>query len=166
MLAFALLLLTAGSLTFTAPADWKSTPPASRMRVAEFVVPPADGDRESTTVIVYYFGGMGGSADANIERWIGQMQQPDGKPSKDVAIRSDKTINGLKISMIDVAGTFVAEVRPGSAERHNKPGFRMRAAVVETPGGPYFVKLTGPAKTVERASAAFDQFLGSLRYTP
>jgi hypothetical protein len=166
MLATTLMLLTAGSLTFTAPADWKSAPPTSRMRVAEFLVPPADGDREQTTVVVYYFGGQGGSADANIDRWIGQMQQPDGQPSKDVAVRSDRTINSLKISMVDVSGTFVAQMSPGSAEHHNKPGFRMRAAVVETPGGPYYVKLTGPAKTVGAASSAYDQFLGSLRYVP
>ena len=50
------------------------------------------------------------------------------------------------------------------AERHNKPGFRMRATVVETPKGPYFIKLTGPAATVDKAGAAFDQFLQSLAF--
>ena len=53
---------------------------------------------------------------------------------------------------------------PGSTEHHNKPGYRMRATVVETPKGPYFIKLTGPAKTVDAAGAAFDQFLQSLNF--
>ena len=74
------------------------------------------------------------------------------------------TVGDLKVTTVDVSGTYVAEVKPGSAERHNKPNYRMRAAVVETPGGPYFVKLTGPAATVGAASAAFDAFLQSMRF--
>ena len=40
----------------------------------------------------------------------------------------------------------------------------MRATVVETPKGPYFVKLTGPSATIDKAGAAFDQFLQSLAF--
>jgi hypothetical protein len=38
--------------------------------------------------------------------------------------------------------------------------------VVETPRGPYFIKMTGPAKTVAAADADFKTFVGSLRVTP
>jgi hypothetical protein len=132
------------------------------MRVAEFVVPRVADDTEDAEVILYYFGGQGGSADANITRWIGQMQQPDGRPSAEVAKRETRTVNGMTASIVEVAGTFVAEVRPGASEHFNKPAYRMRAAVVETPAGPYFVKLTGPDKTVTAAVHAFDRFLESL----
>ena len=37
-----------------------------------------------------------------------------------------------------------------------KPKFRMRAAVVETPRGPYFIKFTGPHATVTNGLKAFD----------
>jgi len=70
---------------------------------------------------------------------------------------------GVKVTLVDVSGTYVAEVRPGSTERHNKPGFRVRAAVVETPKGPYYVKMTGPAKTVAAAEPDFAAFLRSLK---
>ena len=156
----------AGSLGFTPPASWKSRPAASAMRVAEFVVPKAPGDQEDAEIIVYYFGGTGGSIAANVDRWIGQMQQPDGTASKDKARREARTVNGLKVSLVDVSGTYVAEVRPGAADRHNKPNFRLRAAVVETPRGPYFIKMTGPANTVAAADADFKKFVGSLRVTP
>ena len=153
---------TPGALTYTAPSSWKARTPASAMRVAEFVVPRAPGDAEDAEVIIYYFGGSGGSADANIDRWIGQMQGPDGSPVKDKARRADTTINGLKVSVVDVSGTYVAETRPGSTERYNKPAFRLRAAVVETPRGPYYIKMTGPAKTVAAADAGFSALLESL----
>ena len=59
----------------------------------------------------------------------------------------------MKVTVLDVSGKYVAEMTPGSQTRYSKPGFRLKAAVVETAGGPYFVKLTGPAKTVERWNA-------------
>ena len=153
----------ASGIAYTAPAGWKARASASSMRVAEFVVPHAPGDGEDAEVIIYYFGGTGGSADANIDRWIGQVQQPDGSPSKAKAKREEQTINGMKVTLVDVSGTYVAEVRPGSTERYNKPGFRVRAAVVETPRGPYYVKMTGPAKTVAAAEADFAALLRSLK---
>jgi hypothetical protein len=155
-------------LAFTAPAAWRTRPASSTMRVAEFVVPKVAGDPEDAELIVYFFGSffgrLAGGVDANVDRWIGQMQQPDGSPSKDKARRDAKTVNGLKVTTVDLSGTYVAEVRPGAAERHNKPNFRLRAAVIETPGGPYYIKMTGPAKTMSAADADFNKFLGTLRY--
>jgi hypothetical protein len=148
----------AGTLTFTKPAAWTDRPASSSMRVAEFVVPRAAGDPEDGELIVYYFGGTGGSVEANLQRWTSQFES-----AKD-PIRTSSVVNGLKLTSLDVSGTYVAEVRPGSTERHNKPAFRMRATVVETPKGPYFVKLTGPSATVDQAGAAFDQFLQSLAF--
>jgi hypothetical protein len=157
----------AGSLAYTAPAAWHTRPAASTMRVAEFVVPKAAGDPEDAEVIIYFFGGnAGGGVDANIDRWIGQLTQPDGSPSKDKAKRETQTINGLKVTMVDVSGTYVAEVRPGATEHYNKPDFRVRAAVVETPRGPYYIKMTGPARTVAAADDDFRKFLAALRVAP
>ena len=147
-----------GTLTFTKPAAWTDRAVASSMRVAEFVVPKASGDSEDAEVIVYYFAGGGGSVDANLQRWTSQFQS-----TKD-PVRTTATVNGLKLTSLDVSGTYVAEMRPGSAEHYNKPGYRMRATVVETPKGPYFIKLTGPAKTIDSAGAAFEQFLHSLAF--
>jgi hypothetical protein len=159
-------LLVATDLTYTKPVEWTAVKTTSSMRVAQFVVPRAAGDAQDAELIVYFFGGSGGSVEANIDRWIGQIQQPDGRASGALARRSSRTINGLTVSLVDVSGTYVAEVSPGSPQRHNSPNFRLRAAVVNTPKGPYFVKLTGPAKTVAASEAAFEQFLAGLKYEP
>ena len=151
-------IVQAGTLAFTKAAAWKDRPPASSMRVAEFIVPKASGDSEDADVIIYYFAGGGGSVEANLQRWTSQFQ------STKEPVRTTATVNGLKLTSLDVSGTYVAEMRPGSTEHYNKPGYRMRATVVETPKGPYFIKLTGPAKTVDSAGAAFDQFLRSLAF--
>jgi len=164
---FAAVLLSVASvatLTFSTPAGWKAAGPSSSMRVAQFVLPRAAGDAADADLVVYYFGGSGGTVEANIERWLGQMQQPGGKPSSAVAKREVRNINGLKVTLVDVSGTYVAELTPGAAQRHNGPNFRLRAAVIETPNGPYFIKLTGPSRTVAAAEKAFERFLGSMKY--
>jgi hypothetical protein len=165
MAAMRILLpfLLLAQLNFTAPSSWQARPAASTMRVAEFVVPKVAGDAEDAELIVYFFGTSGGSADANIDRWIGQMQQPDGSASKDKAHRDAQTINGLKVTTVDLTGTYVAEVRPGAAEHYNKPDFRLRAAVVETPRGLYYIKMTGPAKTMAAADGDFKKFLATVQ---
>lgn len=152
-------------LQFTPPTTWKSRASASSMRVAEFTVPRAPGDPEDGEVIVYFFGGSGGSVDANIERWVGQFRTAAGGPVPSPK-RMTSSSGRLKVTSIDVSGTYVAEVKPGAGDRFNKPKFRMRAAVVETPKGPYFIKFTGPERTVTHAitSGDFDRFISSLRF--
>lgn len=159
-------VLTLAGLTFTPPAAWKPVATTSAMRVAQFALPRASGDALDAELVVYYFGGTGGSVDANIDRWVGQMQQPDGRPSSAVTKRQSRTVNGMKVTLVDVPGTYVAEVMPGSPQRHNSPNFHLRAAVIETSNGPYFIKLTGPAKTVAASDKQFEAFLGSVKFTP
>lgn len=164
ILAAAVPLVFISTIKYDVPAGWTSRPPASSMRVAEFTLPKVAGDAEDGQLTVYYFGGQGGTVQANLDRWIGQITQPDGRASKDVATTTTmKTTSGLSVALVDVSGTYVAEVTPGSKERLNKPGFRLRAAVVETPTGPYFVKLTGPAKTIAKWNDSYLAFVKSLR---
>lgn len=135
------------------------------MRVAQYRLPKVEGDTEDASLVLYYFGqGQGGSTAANIERWVGQMKQEDGGTSKDKAKEEHLEANGLKIATVDLTGTYVAETSPGSGTFHNKPGYRLRAAVVETPRGSYFVKLVGPEKTVTQWNDSFLSYLRSFEF--
>ena len=150
-----------GELRYTAPPDWLAEKPSSKARVAQYKLPKAEGDKEDAQLVIYYFGATeGGSASANIERWISQVEQPEGTSEKP---RTETfPVNGLKISSVDVAGTYIAEMAPGSTERHNDPNYRLRAAVIETPKGSYYLKLVGPQKTVERWAPEIDKFVRSF----
>ena len=70
----------------------------------------------------------------------------------------------MKVTIVDVSGTYVAETAPGSGTFHNQPGFRLRAAVVETPNGSYFVKLVGPEKTVAQWNDSFLSYVRSFEF--
>ena len=136
-LILSLLLSTVVSLpatlTFTAPDGWVAKAPSSSMRLAEFSLPRATADTEDGSVTVFFFGAtQGGNVQANIDRWLGQMAQPDGRASKDVATSTrSTTTSGLPLTVVDVPGTYVAEVAPGSSEKFNKPGFRQIAVAMQ-----------------------------------
>ena len=153
------------SLKFTVPAGWVEEQRTSSMRVAQYKLPKIAPDADDASLVLYYFGqGQGGSAAANVERWISQMKQEDGSASKDKAKEETVETNGLKVTTVDVTGTYVAETTPGSGEFLNKPGYRLRGAVVETPKGPYFVKLVGPEKTVTHWNESFLSYVRSFEF--
>ena len=149
------------SLKFTVPAGWVEEERTSSMRVAQYRLPKAATDTDDASLVLYYFGqNQGGSAAANVERWVSQMKQAEGNSPKQETLE----VNGLKVTTVDVAGTYVAETAPGSGTFHNKPGYRLRAAVVETPKGSYYVKLVGPEKTVMQWNESFLSYIKSFEF--
>ena len=92
------------------------------------------------------------------------MEQPDGSDSKSKAKTDTLTVNGLKVTTVDVTGTYTAEMAPGSQTFHNDANYRLRAAVIETPRGNYFVKLAGPAKTIARWDQSYTDYLKSFEF--
>lgn len=155
------VVLMATGLGYDAPADWTSKPSPSSMRVAQWELL---GDDAPAEVVIFYFGeGGGGGVDANLDRWFGQFEQPDGSSTREKATITERSVNGLELTIADMRGTFVAEVRPGAPQRNNRPGHRMIAAVVEGGTGPWYIRVLGPVATVTKWEASVEAFLASLR---
>jgi hypothetical protein len=154
-----------GELQFKAPSEWVVEVPSSRMRVAQYKLPANTGDGEDASLVLYFFGSnSGGSVQSNLDRWISQIEQPDGSSSAGKAKTETLDVNKLKITTIDLSGTYVAETAPGSGTKYNKPAYRLRAAVIETPKGAYYIKFVGPAKTIERWDKSFVSYLKSFEF--
>ncbi|MDQ1637503.1 MAG: hypothetical protein QOF62_842 [Pyrinomonadaceae bacterium] len=158
-----------GELSYTVPEGWQVERPNSNMRVAQYTLPRAEGDGADAELVVYYFGqGQGGSRQANIDRWLNQMQQSDGSPSQEKAKIENTTVNGLAVTTVDVLGKYNGGMASPGASPSATPGdlsnYRMRAAIVETPKGMYFVKLTGPQNTVSRWDQAYTGYINSFEF--
>ena len=153
-----LVRVPAGDITLSVPATWKVSQPTSTMRKAQLDVPAAGDDKEAGEYVVYFFGrGQGGGVDANLERWIGQFQ-PEG--------RTYKTSKGESRSgpyhLLEVTGTYNKPIGPPRRGQSKAvPGQRMLAAILATPAGSYFIKFTGPDKTVSGATDSFRQSFGA-----
>ena len=151
-----------GSLTWKAPTGWGEEVPASSMRKAQYRLPKVAEDTEDAMVAIFYFPGQGGSVQDNLDRWYGQFIQPDGKSTKEVAKVSKETVNNLPQTTVDVSGTYADQMRPMGPSTP-KAGFRLLGGIIETGSGPWFVKLTGPEKSVEHWKDSFNEFMKSFK---
>jgi len=146
----------AGRLVWALPAGWTEAPPASPMRMAQASIPGAGGPAE---LVLFHFGpGGGGGVEANIERWIGQVEI-EGEPERGAFAAGDPGQDGVRVTWVDAAGTLKPSGM-GMGPTEPQPGSRLLGAVVEGPGGPWFFKATGPDETL---AAARGDFLAMLR---
>jgi hypothetical protein len=130
------------------------------MRAATYTMAPAPGDKPGAECVVYFFGqDQGGSVDANIERWKGQVEGADGKPAP--AKVAKRTVNGMTMTTIDASGEYTGMGGMGGGQP--APGYRLLGAIVEGPGGNLFIKFTGPEKTVAANQQKFEQLLASFQ---
>jgi len=146
-------------LRFDVPTDWISEPPESTMRVAQYRIPGPGGD---AGLVLFRFAGGGGSAAANVERWIQQIEQPDGSPSSERAKVQTADGEGFKLTRLDVGGKFGGQQMPGAPPQPPIENARMLALVVEGPGDPYFFKLLGPADTIAPWTDAWETLIQSV----
>ncbi|MFZ0684095.1 MAG: hypothetical protein WAM89_01010 [Terriglobales bacterium] len=163
-----LLLLVASSfaqsvagLQWKPPAGWKSEGERP-MRAATYTVPPTAGDSASAECVVYFFGtGQGGSIQANLDRWKGQMTTSGGAPVE--AKIAKRTVHGLPVTTIDASGDYTGMGGPMAASKTVQHNYRLLGAIVEGPGGNVFIKFTGPAKTVAASQDKFEQLINSFQ---
>ena len=143
-------------LVLKVPASWKQQPPANNLRLGQFEIPPVEGDKEPAELTVFNFG-FGGGIKANVDRWTEQFEEQNRK----IKTTSAKCPQGEYV-FVDVTGTYKKPIGPPVMRKTQPaPGFRMLGLIlaVEKKGN-YFLKLTGPEKTVTAAAAAFRASIG------
>lgn len=153
------------ALKYAAPREWERQPAARSMRIDQYRLPRAPGDAEDGQLAVFYFGAAGGGGvEANLARWRGQFSTADGQPIPDERFLREKLeVNGLRVTFVDVAGSYDAGMMmPGRSRRPPQENYRMLAAIVETPQGPWFFKAVGPAATMASHREAFVAFLQTM----
>lgn len=137
-------------VTWTAPPRWAAVPHKSAMRIATYRIPKVAGEVEDAELSVVR---AGGDVEQNAVRWVAQFDEPSRKSAK----RETKTINGLKVHFVDVEGAY------GGMSGAGAPGFALAGAIIETPTGLHFFKMTGPVKTVHAARAELDALVASVK---
>jgi hypothetical protein len=144
------------------PADWKEEKPSNTLRTAQFRVPKTDGDPKDAELVIFHFGkGGGGGADANLDRWKKKFMTPDGKAVDSAKLDKFK-VGEVKVTYLDIAGVYKL-APPGSDKFEKLADYRMFGVIFESPNGPYFITLTGPARTLEQQKKGFDEWLKNFK---
>ena len=107
--------VTMPGVSFTPDTGWIREEPTSDHRMIQYRLRGKGEQAGDARLVVYHFGEQGpGSEEAHVTRWAAQFRQPDGRPSLDVVRREDIEVDGVKVHTIELEGTYVAAVRPGS----------------------------------------------------
>ncbi|MGE3181000.1 MAG: hypothetical protein AB7N71_05165 [Phycisphaerae bacterium] len=156
---------TAGAeLQYDAPENWRSTPPASPMRLAQYQIGGDGDDGEPLELVVTAFPptGMMGDVDANVDRWRKQFAGTASEGDEDAGRVVKQEVNGLTVTYFAMTGDFVQPTSmggTGEAETNQ----RMLAAIVPTDSRVYFFKLVGDADRVANHEKEFEQLLKTFR---
>ena len=156
-------MIDLGAAAFKMPAKWSAQTPRSAMRRAQLSAPGSAGAAE---LIVYFFGPQGaGTAQENLDRWVGQFSNPDGSAVTDAKQTSSK-VSGMDVTRLEVAGQYAGGMNAAGQQQPGQENQRMIAAIVSSQGGPYYFKFVGPSATVSENAAAFDALIASLVPSP
>lgn len=148
-------------LIVTVPSHWIRKASAVPFIEYEFTV-PASGEGKSDGRVT--FSSAGGGVQANIERWIGQFRLPGGMGESEQVRPKLVEVDGQKVHIVDLAGTYLEPSGPMMAERIEREGYRMLGAIIECDDGfLYFIKFCGPEATVTENESAFQSLIQGLR---
>lgn len=150
-------------ITFTVPASWKAQeiqagPMAPK---AVFHIPEQKAGEGEGVVRITHYPEMKGKDDMNIDRWIGQVANAEGKPATRAEAKIEKIeLQNIRVTMVDLSGSVKMTMRDSG-----KPDHRMIAAIVDHPKGPHFVVAAGPASAMKTWSTDIVAFLKSAKVT-
>ena len=146
--------------TWTTPDGWKSTPPSSGMRMAQFDLPGTWSDGAAVQCVV--FSAMRGGRQGNLDRWMMQVSQADGSATKDKTKISEAKVGALTVTRIEIRGSYT----DGMAKvPHTADDALFLGAVIGTGTSDevWTIKLAGPRSAVEPEMAKFDALLASIK---
>lgn len=143
-----------------APDHWVSEPPENSMRYAQYRVPASNGD---ASLIVFYFPpGQGGEPQPNFERWARQFAQPDGSDPVQKMNLQHSTDGTFPTWRGEITGQYDGGMAMMGDAEEGLNSWMLLGAIVETPDGRWFFKLTGPQGSIESVRTSFNELLASI----
>ena len=146
-----------GNLQGVVPDAWMRENPSNSMRLAQFNI----SDKSKSCELIV-FSGIGGSVDANLNRWLGQFLDSDKKRMTDYSTVRNEKIHELEITFAYTAGIYLKSGMGNRGPTVEKPNYGLLAAIVRATNETYYFKCTGPKKTLDNYINSFETFIRSL----
>lgn len=137
------------------PASWQWQPTTMSMRAGTWIVPGTSGETHATLVA---FSGIGGSREQNIARWAGQMRTAEQRTVTPDVTEVEMQGAGFTGAIVDMTGEYRGMGAPAF-----DAGQRFLGAIIETPGAPVQIRMTGPEAVVTRNREAFFDLVRGLK---
>ncbi len=135
-------------ISFNIPKEWRELPD-QQMVDSKYIVSTEKGELELTLT------SMGGGVDANIGRWMGQIQNGPGDEPQQGSIE----IDGISGILIDCRGKYNSNVATNNAG--TKDDWRLVGIGLPVPRRDFFIRLVGPREAVAEFYEPFMKFVRS-----
>lgn len=135
---------------FAVPEGWKSVTPSSPMRKAQLEI--ARGPQKAEVTFFHFGADQGGTAEDNVARWYAQFSG-----SEKNRITEHMQVGQVKITFAMTEGTFSSGMPGGPTTAME--GYALCGAILESPAGNVFVKMTGPNAVVKASTEAFKKMV-------
>ena len=135
------------AIVWKMPDGWRQEANPNTMRLATYSAPGQVDVSVSRA---------GGATEDNIQRWVAQFDGADHQA------RDEKTVRGLRVVTVDIAGTYIGSGMATAGVAEPKRDWALVGAIVESRSPPYFFKMTGPVAAVRAARLAFDRLLEGI----
>jgi hypothetical protein len=141
---------TVGSFVFARPEPWGWVVPTSPMRKAQLYVPAVDGSAPGEVTFFHFGAGQGGSVQANVDRWFKQF-------SNGYTDVKTERVGNTTVTFVKTLGTLSSGM-PGGPTTPLKE-YALRGAILESPAGDVYVKMTGPQAVVKLAEPSIEKMI-------
>ena len=145
------------------PENWKEEEPSNKMRMAQFKLPKAEGDKEDGELALFQFPGGSGTIEANLARQTAKFQPAEGEKELKTKVEKIK-VGKIEATYQDVSGTFKKKAFPMAKDFTPVAGYRQLYVVFTIADkGEYYMTLLGPDKTVEKHKKDFEEWVKNFK---
>ncbi|MEC7822409.1 MAG: hypothetical protein VYA20_01495 [Candidatus Neomarinimicrobiota bacterium] len=144
------------AISYKIPNDWNVTKSEKQFRLLEITL---DTEEDFSLVL---FSNIQGTADQNVERWIGQFKK-DESLADNIIVQKD-SLDNKYITLLEMYGTYeVPNMANPSQEKVIKNDYGLLGGVIEFPNSLYFVKAVGKNSVISDNSTNFRDFIYSIK---
>ena len=144
------------NITYKLPDSWIANISDKQFRLLELSL--IDGSDFN----VVLFANIQGTADQNIQRWIGQFKK-DELLEDNVLVQKD-SLDNKYITLLEMYGTYeVPNMANPSQEKVIKNDYGLLGGVIEFPNSLYFIKAVGINSIISENSDNYREFVYSIR---
>jgi len=144
------------NISYKLPEGWNSSTSDKQFRLLEVSL----DTNEDFSVVV--FNNIQGTADQNLNRWMGQFKKDDSFDRENIVVKRD-SLDSKYVTSIEMYGTYeVPRMGNNTLPVEVKPNYGLLGGVVEFPNSLYFIKAVGNDELIRENSASFNEFLYSI----
>jgi hypothetical protein len=150
-----------GSLKSRVPADWVEEKPDDTQSYKQYRLEPINDDEDYAQVTVRFLGkGKRDTAAEYVKSWKEMFLPPEGETMREAAKLLQLKVNGAAVTYLDVRGDYKGIPGDDTTPRGN---FRLLGVYLDTPKGPYIIRMFGPADTVKFYRDGFENWVKGFK---